>query len=97
MAAHYLDKNNDWFLSFQAKYDNPICHEYLFYNQIIPMYQLLKQGLTEVDIVIPEDFEQKEINAIATPKIKLSNQNKAVVMLNPGITISTSVKSCLSN
>jgi hypothetical protein len=43
---------------------------------------LLKQDLTEVDIVIPEDFEQKEINAIATPKIKLSNQNKAVVMLN---------------
>jgi hypothetical protein len=34
------------------------------------MYQLLKQDLTEVDIVIPEDFEQKEINAIATPKIK---------------------------
>jgi hypothetical protein len=30
------------------------------------MYQLLKQDLTEVDIVIPEDFEQKEINAIAT-------------------------------
>jgi hypothetical protein len=27
------------------------------------MYQLLKQDLTEVDIVIPEDFEQKEINA----------------------------------
>ncbi|CAC9657746.1 DEAD/DEAH box helicase [bacterium endosymbiont of Bathymodiolus sp. 5 South] len=54
----------------------------VFKSQIIPMYQLLKQDLTEVDIVIPEDFEQKEINAIATPKIKLSNQNKAVVMLN---------------
>jgi hypothetical protein len=49
----------------------------VFKSQIIPMYQLLKQDLTEVDIVIPGDFEQKEINAIATPKIKLSNQNKA--------------------
>jgi hypothetical protein len=35
----------------------------VFKSQIIPMYQLLKQDLTEVDIVIPEDFEQKEINA----------------------------------
>jgi hypothetical protein len=58
MAAHYHDKNNDWFLSFQAKYDaatlQGINHDTLekilnapavFKSQIIPMYQLLKQDL----------------------------------------------------
>jgi len=51
-------------------------------SQIIPMYQLFRQNFIDINIVIPEDFECKEINVIALPKIKLTNRRRAVVTLD---------------
>ncbi|CAC9603755.1 DNA/RNA helicases, SNF2 family [uncultured Gammaproteobacteria bacterium] len=51
-------------------------------SQIFPMYQLFKRDLIDINIIIPEGFERKEINVIATPKIKLSNQNQPTITLD---------------
>lgn len=50
--------------------------------QIHAMYQLFKRDLSGINIVIPEDFECRKIHTIATPKIKLSNQDQPRVTLS---------------
>jgi hypothetical protein len=41
-----------------------------------------KRDLSGINIVIPEDFECRKIRTIATPKIKLSNQDQPRVTLS---------------
>ncbi|MBA5249068.1 MAG: helicase SNF2 [Gammaproteobacteria bacterium] len=51
-------------------------------QQIPSMYQLFQQDLNKVEVVIPEDFERKKINAPAIPIIRLQNHISPVVALN---------------
>lgn len=51
-------------------------------QQVASMYQLFEQDLSEVAIVIPEDFEQKKIDTPAVPIIRLQNHIAPVISLN---------------